>query len=90
MPRYLITSPHTLEDCLRVLDGFLQAGAHYLTKAEWGCQAGVHTGWLIVEANDDRDAELMVPPVFRRNAQVVRLNQFTAEQVRKFHEQAGE
>ena len=87
MPRYIIRSDHTLEDCIRVLDGFIHAGAHYLTAADWGCEAGVHTGWLIVEADDDHDAALMAPPVFRQNAQVVRLNKFTPEQVQQFHAQ---
>lgn len=85
MPRYIIQADHTLEDCLRVLDGFIQAGAHYLGSADWGCEDGVHTGWLVVEASDDHDAALMVPPVFRKDARVVRLNKFTPEQVREFH-----
>ena len=85
MPRYIIQSDHTLEDCVRVLDGFVQAGAHYLESADWGCEYGVHTGWLVVEANDDHDANLMAPPVFRKDAKVVKLNKFTPQQVRDFH-----
>lgn len=85
MPRYIIESDHTVEDCVRVLHGFLQAGAHYLQMADWGCEDGVHTGWLVVEANDDRDAALMAPPVFRKDAKVVRLNKFSPERVLGLH-----
>jgi hypothetical protein len=78
MPRYLIETTHTIEDCVRILDGFMQAGAHYLLNADWGCEVDDHRGWMIVEANDDHDARLMI-----------RLNKFTDEQVtRMVHEQA--
>ncbi len=45
MHKYLIEDSHEPShvDCVRALDAFLQAGAHYLTNAEWGCRAGVHT-----------------------------------------------
>ena len=35
----------------------------------------------------DHDAALMAPPVFRQNAQVVRLNRFTPQQVQQFHKE---
>jgi hypothetical protein len=89
MPRYLIETTHTIEDCVRILDGFMQAGAHYLLNADWGCEVDDHRGWMIVEANDDHDARLMIPPVVRASAVMIRLNKFTDEQVtRMVHEQA--
>ncbi len=84
MPRYMIQESHepSHEACVRALDAFLRAGAHYLTNAEWGCQVGVHTAWITVEADDDYQARLMVPPVIRRTAQVTRLNRFTPQEIR--------
>jgi hypothetical protein len=88
MARYMIQASHdpARDACLRILDAFLHAGAHYLTHAEWGCQAGVHTAWIIVEAEDDAAARLMVPPVIRNSATLVRLNTFTPDQIRSLHE----
>ena len=57
------------------------AGSHYLPRAEWGCPAGDHRAWVIVEADSDDAARLMVPPVIRPTSKVVRLHQFTAEEI---------
>jgi hypothetical protein len=88
MARYLIHASHEPEECVRLLDSYLQAGAHYLTHAEWGCKAGVHEEWLIVEAEDDASAILMVPPILRTEAELVKLNQFTPDEIRAMHQDA--
>lgn len=88
MAKYIIEDTHETEDCLRLLDAFLHAGAHYLTNAEWGCEDGDHTAWILVEAESDEEARNMVPPVIRNRARLVRLNRFTPEQIRAFHEEA--
>jgi hypothetical protein len=74
--------------CLRMLDEFLRAGAHYLTHADWGCMDGHHAAWITVEADSDAEARLMVPPVIRNTALLVKLNRFTPEQIRGMHKQA--
>jgi hypothetical protein len=83
--KYLIHATHEPLECLKLLDNYLQAGAHYLTHAEWGCEAGVHEQWMIVEAQDDASATLMVPPILRNQARVVRLNRFTPDDIRAMH-----
>jgi len=84
MPKYIIEDSHGPShlECVRALDAFLLAGAHYLTNAEWGCKAGIHTAWIIVEADNDAEARLMVPPAIRKSARLVRLNRFTPEEIR--------
>jgi hypothetical protein len=88
MARYIIQDSHEVADCLKLLDAFMHAGAHYLTNAEWGCQDGDHTAWIVVEASSDNEARNMVPPVIRDRARLVRLNRFSPEQIRAFHEEA--
>jgi hypothetical protein len=56
-----------------MLDAFVKAGSHYMTRAEWGCLDDDHRSWAIVEAMDDAQAHFMVPPVLRPNAKVIRL-----------------
>jgi hypothetical protein len=85
MAKYLIHAKHEPLECLKLLDSYLQAGAHYLTHAEWGCQAGIHEQWIIIEAQDDAGAVLLVPPVLRHQAEVVRLNHFTPDDIRAMH-----
>jgi hypothetical protein len=85
MAKYLIHAAHEPQQVAKLLDSFLQAGAHYLTHAEWGCAAGVHEEWIIVEAENDTGAILMVPPILRNQATVIRLNRFTPDQIRSLH-----
>jgi hypothetical protein len=79
MNRYMIEVSHepTHQDCLRLAGSMTQAGAHYIEAADWGCEAGVHSGWMIVEALNDDDARLIVPPSLRCQARVVRLNKIS-------------
>jgi hypothetical protein len=52
-----------------------------MTKADWGCKDGVHSGWVIAELRNRDEAMMMVPPEFRREARVVKLNRFTKEEI---------
>ena len=72
-----------------MVEEFLRAGAHYLTNAEWGCDDGQHTAWIIVEAENDAEARLMVPPFIRNTAVLCRLNKFTPERIRELHSQTS-
>ncbi len=49
---------------------------------------GEHTAWIIVEAESDAEARLMVPPVIRDTALLVKLNRFTPEQIMELHKEA--
>lgn len=84
MNRYLIEVSHdpTHEQCTRLANSMAHAGAYYLTRAEWGCDAGIHKSWLIVEALCDEDAELIVPPALRGEATIVRLNRLSYDELR--------
>ena len=83
MPSYIIQLPHGRDRsvCIRAIQAIERHGSHLLTHAEWGCKAGVHSGWAIVELNKREEAVLMVPPEFRRDALIVELNRFTKDEV---------
>jgi hypothetical protein len=51
----------------------------YLHNFDWGCKVGVHTGWAIIEAEDEAQARLAVPPLVRRKARVIELTKFTGD-----------
>ena len=87
MARYMIQTWHdeTHTDCGRFKQSLLQAGAHFLANAEWGCRDGNHTAWLIIEAKDDKDARLIVPPVMRQSAVITRLSRFDFDELFAFN-----
>lgn len=84
--RYLVISPHTMEECLASLDAIVAGGSDELAKYDWGCMVGDHTGYAIVEATDDTEALKIVPAMIQAKARAVKLTKFTAEQVAMFHE----
>lgn len=83
MHRYLVISHHTAEDCIKALQETLAIG--YLTHFDWGCKDGVHTGWVVLEAENKAQAIMSVPTFLRGEAQVVRLTKFHPDKVRAMH-----
>jgi hypothetical protein len=83
MPKFLIEVPHPpgLEACARVVQIFLKTGNHFLSHADWGCMDGEHKAWIIADVNDKREACGIVPPQFRSDAKVVKLNKFTMDEI---------
>jgi len=83
MPRFLIEVPHAEGElaCARVVRTFLETGSHYLTNADWGCESGVHSAWMIVDAEDEGEARGIVPPPLRSDAKVVGLTKFSMDEV---------
>jgi hypothetical protein len=85
MDRYLIETPHTDQDCHLLVEEIRAMG--YLWHFDWGCMAGVHSGWAIIEAESEAQARLVVPPLVRTKARVVKLNKF--EDVKPLHGMMG-
>ena len=83
--KFLIMSPHTKETCLKDLDAVMTETPQLLDRFEWGCMAGDHTGYLIVEAKSEDAARDMLPTALRKDAKIIPLNKFTADQIRSFH-----
>ncbi len=83
MQRFLVEVDHPAERvaCLRAVREILEMGSHFVTHAEWGCYDGVHTGWIIVEAENHDEARLVLPPRDRPLARVVRLNRFRIDEI---------
>jgi hypothetical protein len=83
MPRFFIEVSHgeTQLACAQAVDSFFKTGSHFFTHADWGCYDGVHKGWIIVEVDSRKDAEAIVPPIFRSHAKIVQLNAFSQEQI---------
>lgn len=87
MAKYLVESPHTREECLRALDEILAQDARLLEKFDFGCMAGIHTAWAIVDAQNEYSARSIVPAFLRGKARVIGLNKFTPDQIKSLHMQ---
>lgn len=83
MDRYLIETPHDDADCHLLVEQVRSMG--YLCNFDWGCEAGVHCGWAIVEADNEAQARLVVPSVVRDAARVIRLVKFSPDQAQELH-----
>jgi hypothetical protein len=85
MSRYLIETSHTPEECLQDLDRVLERGPDILAKFDWGCMAGDHTGWAVIEAESKARLEDKLPLSILDRARIVEVGKFTPEQIRSFH-----
>ena len=82
MDRFLIESPHDADDCEKIVKDVYAEG--YLQHCDWGCKAGVHTAWVIIEAESEGQALRVVPYVLRKKARAIRLFKFDPELVEKW------
>jgi len=83
MERYLVESAHTAEDCQHVVEQFIIYG--HIMNFDWGCKDGVHSGWAIVEAENESQARMSVPVRLRSKTRVIRLCKFTAQSIETQH-----
>jgi hypothetical protein len=85
MDRCLIEMLHREQNCRGLVDLINAAG--YLRHFDWGCTAGVHCGWAIIEAENGAQARLAVPPLVRGQARVVKIVKFTQSMLNWTHQQ---
>ncbi len=82
---FLVTTTHTPEKCLAMLDEFAAKDKKMLSKMNWGCKAGDHTGYAFVDAADEEAALSQLPEGNRANAKATMVTKFTPEQLREIH-----
>ncbi len=85
MSRFVIESQHTKEECLKALDETLAKGPEVLKKFEWGCAAGDHTGYALIDAENESGVRKMIPGFLEEKTKVVKVGKFTPEQIKSFH-----
>jgi hypothetical protein len=85
---FMIASPHTQEECMAAIDAVAAKGPENLSQWNWGCMAGDHTGYAFVTATDDKSALANVPENIRAKAKATKVDRFTMDQIKMFHEQA--
>jgi hypothetical protein len=81
MARFLIETPHGAVACAHAAQIFLNASSHFLTHADWGCTDGEHKAWIFVEVENKDEARSILPPAFRPQAKITRLNYYSLDQI---------
>ncbi len=86
MAQYLVKLPHDDAECLKALDEIAEKGSELLPKVYWGCMAGDHTGYAIVDAKSESAAkQMIVDPTIRSNASVTEVKKLTTKEISSFH-----
>ena len=80
---YVIESKHTGPECLAALDSMNEK--KLLGKTYWGCKAGDHRGWTILQADSNEDALNLLPANQRADAQIVQVTKFSPEELKQIH-----
>ena len=83
MPKFLIEVRHSdeHEGCVKALNAIIQHGSHLATHADFGCEDGVHTGWLIVDVETREEANQMIPPQYQTDSRVIKLRRWNREEI---------
>ncbi|MER3523170.1 MAG: hypothetical protein C4326_03680 [Ignavibacteria bacterium] len=83
--RFLVIDTHTPDQCLADLDALDAKGEKPLAQFDWGCMAGNHKGYAILEAKDEAAVRAMLPAGWK-DVQILMVGKFTREQIKSFHE----
>ena len=87
--KYMIEVPHTEQECLRALDETLAKGPETLKKFSFGCMAGDHTAYALVDARDEKEARNLVPGFLVNKARIIEVGIFTPEVIKSLHTKAA-
>ena len=92
MARFLIEVPHEAEKvaCTLAVRILLTTGSHFLTHADFGCLDGEHKAWITVEGESKEEVRSILPPTYRSQAKIVKLNKFTLEEIEEILRQHGD
>ena len=76
---------HTPDQCLNTLTEFKDKGDNVLSKFEFGCMSGDHTGYAFLEGKSESEVRQMLPKDVQSNAKIQKVNKFTPDQITKIH-----
>ena len=82
---YLVQIPHTSDQCVKTLTDLKGKGDAFLTKFEFGCMSGDHTGYAFLSGKSEDDVRMMLPKDVQASAKIEKVDKFTADQIDKLH-----
>lgn len=82
---YLIKFTHTKESCLAALEKIAKDEEKLLSKIDWGCMSGDHTGYMIVNGKDENSVKDMIAKSIRDQVTIEKVDKFTKKQIESYH-----
>ena len=83
--KFMVVVSHTPEQCLSQLDEINAKGADLLNKFDWGCKAGDHTGYALIEAENEVAVKSMLPMEIQNSAKLIKVDKFTQSELANIH-----
>ena len=85
MNAYFVQTSHTPEQCLTTLTEIKGKGDAVLSKFEFGCMSGNHTGYAFLEGTSEANVKLMLPKDAQEGAKIQKVDKFTSAQIEDLH-----
>jgi len=82
---FFVKAPHTVEQCMHVLDETKEKGEDYLSKFKFGCMSGDHAFYSFIEASSEEDVRRMLPKDLQATAMIEKVDTFTPKQIEEMH-----
>ena len=82
---YFVTAPHTVEQCMGVLDEVKEKGDKFLSNTKFGCLSGHHISYTFLDAPSEEAVRKLLPDDIKVNAKIEKVDSFTAKQIEDFH-----
>ena len=82
---YFVQMIHNPEQCLKNLDEMKVKGDAFLSKFEFGCMSGNHTGYAFLEGTSEENIRLMLPKEAQSNAKILKVDKYTLAQIEQIH-----
>lgn len=60
-------------------------GDLYLSKFEFGCMSGDHTGYAFLTGTSEENVRQILPKDVQSNAKIQKVDKFNSAQIEKFH-----
>jgi cell division protein FtsB len=67
------------------MDEMASEAPKILQKFSFGCMSGDHTAYAMIEAKSADAVKAMLPKEQQDKAKIVKVNKFTAEEIKKMH-----
>ena len=82
---FFVQVPHTQEQCMNMMMDMKGKGDMLLSKFEFGCMSGDHTGYAFLEGASEENIRKMLPEAEQKAAKITKVDKFTAAQIEKLH-----
>ena len=84
---YFVQTSHTKEQCINALTEIKSKGDSFLSKFEFGCMSGDHTGYAFLAGTSVEDVRKMLPKDAQEKADIKKVDKFSSAQIEEFHKE---